>query len=148
MTSTDANSAVKISALIVAGVYVFRRFTEGSPEELKAKNAVAPLGQFVLAWSVIYFTLSLAAGPAPALAGPLAYLIAIAVLLTNGLAISKDIRGALARPAEEDAAWRTRRRREHQGKGPKGSTMNPASTPNTVPATYVPLEDPLQPTRS
>lgn len=96
-TAEQANSMIKVSALVVGGVYLYRRLTEGSAEELKASTTVAPLGRFVVAWGVVFLSLSVLAGPSPTLAGSLALLVMLASLLANGVQVSKDVHAALTR---------------------------------------------------
>lgn len=90
-TTEQANSAIKVAALVVAGVYLYRRFTEGTAEELKASQKVTPLGRWLVGWGVVFFTLSIAAGPFPGGAGNMAILLALGSLLSNGVEISKDL---------------------------------------------------------
>jgi hypothetical protein len=80
---------------VVAAVYLYRRFTEGTAEELKASEKVTPLGRWLIGWSVVFFGLSVAAGPFPGGAGDLAILLALGSLLTNGVQISKDLNKGL-----------------------------------------------------
>jgi hypothetical protein len=118
---------VKISALTVGGIYAYRRFTEGTAAQLKASRQIPPLAQFVVAWSVIYFALSMAVGPAPTLAGTFAIFIAIAFLLSNGIEISKDLHKVLADEPRK-------RRRRGAGKAPaggQGPTLSTEPQPET-----------------
>ncbi len=94
-TTAQANSAIKVSALIVGGVYLYRRFTEGTASELKASETVTPLGRFLVGWGVVFFSLSALAGPFPGVAGELAILLVLGTLLTNGVQISKDLNKGL-----------------------------------------------------
>jgi hypothetical protein len=94
-STEQANSAIKIAALVVAGVYLYRRFTEGSAEELKASEKVTPLGRWLVGWGVVFFGLSVAAGPFPGAAGDLAILMMVGSLLSNGVQISKDLNEGL-----------------------------------------------------
>jgi hypothetical protein len=82
---------VKIAALVVGGIYAYRRFTEGTAAELEQTHAVTPLPQFVISWGVVFFTLSLLAGPVPTLAGNMAILVMLASLLSNGTHIAADL---------------------------------------------------------
>lgn len=103
---------MRIAALVVGGAYLFRRFTEGSAEEEKVSTSLPPLGQFLVAWSVIFFFLSLGAGPAPALSAYMAVLVMIATLLANGGAVAKDLQAGLKAPAKERALLL---RKQHSG---------------------------------
>lgn len=102
MTGEQANSAIKVAAMVVGGVYLYRRFTEGSAAELKASETVTPLGRFLIAWSVVFFSLSVLAGPFPSGAGDLAVLIMLGTLLTNGVQISKDLNKGLGKGWQEN----------------------------------------------
>lgn len=97
MNEAKADSTIKVAALVVGGVYLYRRFTEGTAEELKASETVAPLGRFIIGWGVVFFTLSVLAGYWPALAGELAILLMITTLLINGSQIAKDITAGLGK---------------------------------------------------
>lgn len=97
MTTAQANSTIKVSALVVGGVYLYRRFTEGTAEELKASETVTPLGRFIIGWGVVFFGLSVLAGPLPGGAGNLAILLVLGTLLTNGVQVSKDLNKGLGR---------------------------------------------------
>jgi hypothetical protein len=90
-STEQANSAIKVSALVVAAIYLYRRFTEGTAEELKASEKVTPLGRWLVGFGVVFFGLSVMAGPFPGAAGDLAILLALGSLLTNGIQISKDL---------------------------------------------------------
>lgn len=94
-TTEAANSIIKTAALVVAGIYLFRRFTEPTAVENGRAHQVAPLGRFIVAWSVVFFGLSLIAGPVPTLAGNMAILVALAAVLSNGVQISEDLQKGL-----------------------------------------------------
>lgn len=94
-STEQANSAIKVAALVVAAVYLYRRFTEGTAEELKASQKLTPLGRWVIGWGVVFFGLSIAAGPFPGAAGDMAILLALGSLLSNGVEISKDLNKGL-----------------------------------------------------
>lgn len=96
-TTDQANSTIKTAALVVAGIYLYRRFTEGPASELKASETVTPLGRFIVAWGVVFFGLSVLAGPFPRGAGDLAILLMLGSLLSNGVQISKDLNKGLER---------------------------------------------------
>ncbi len=116
-STEQANSAIKAAALIVAAVYLYRRFTEGTAEETKASSTVTPLGRFIVGWSVVFFGLSVAAGPFPGAAGDLAILLALGTVLTNGLQISKDLNQGLGQAKAAAPATR------------KGVVNSPAKEP-------------------
>ena len=94
-STAQANSAIKIAAMVVAGVYLYRRFTEGTAEELKASVKITPLDRWLVGWGVVFFGLSVAAGPFPGAAGDMAILLALGSLLTNGVQVSKDLNKGL-----------------------------------------------------
>jgi hypothetical protein len=126
MTVDGANSAIKASALVVGGVYVYRRLTEGTAEELKASTQIAPLGNFLLGWGVVFLTLSLLAPAAPGTAGHMALLLMLASLLANGIQVSKDLQAGLKKPlAEREKLLHPNRRR---GAGRRGGTVAPQPT--------------------
>jgi hypothetical protein len=113
---------VKISALVVAGVYLFRRFTEDVPERVThPQNQVAPLGRFILAFSILYLSLSIAVGPAPTLAAAMAILIMVAVLLANGISVTQDLREGLGTAKPKTAA------RGRRGGSRGGSRLQPTT---------------------
>lgn len=109
MTVEEAQGAVTLSALVVAGVYGYRRLAEGNTNQastLTSKTAakqLAGLGgtpaasHFVVGFGVVYILLSIVAQAAPTLGGLMAILIAVGDLLTNGVQVTKDITGALNR---------------------------------------------------
>lgn len=121
-STAQAESAIKVCALIVAGIYLYRRFTEGTAEELKASKTITPLGRFVVGWGVVFFGLSALAGPFPGAAGDLAILLAIGSLLTNGIEISKDLNAGLGKVEPKKPTTRV----EH---GHAGSTSENAAKP-------------------
>lgn len=122
-TQASANQLIKIAALVVAGIYVYRRFTEGTAEELKASTKIAPLGQFVVAWSVVFFGLSLVAPAAPTLAGNMAFLVMLASILSNGVQVSADLQAGLKRPVAEREALIHPGRGAHHAR--QSSTVSP-----------------------
>lgn len=124
MTSAGAASAVKISALVTGGAYAFRRFTEGTPEELKASRTLPPLGRFIIAWATLYAFLSIAVEPAPALAGWMAILVLVAVLLAQGNEVFKDLNFALEREKPKGAGGKRSGKR-------RGASVSP------VPPTFI-----------
>ncbi|HEX3561818.1 MAG TPA: hypothetical protein VHU24_03180 [Solirubrobacterales bacterium] len=103
-STAQANSAIKVAALVVAGIYLYRRFTEGTAEELKASTTVTPLPRFLIGWSVVFFGLSVVAGPFPGAAGDLAILLALGSLLTNGVQVSKDLNKGLGATTRKPTA--------------------------------------------
>lgn len=108
-TTEQANSLIKVTAMVVAGLYLYRRFTEAASGEAQlpagkggppltpqaqretVAHALPSLGRFVIGWGVVFVVLSIAAGPYPTLAGNMALLLMIASLIANGQAVSKDL---------------------------------------------------------
>jgi hypothetical protein len=121
---------IKLAALVVGGVYVFRRFTEGTAEQEKRSTKIAPLGQFVIAWGTVFLVLSIAAPATPTLAGNMALLLMVASLLSNGIQVSADLKAGMNRSLKErQAAIKQSRGFNPPGlRGPVGretSTTNP-----------------------
>jgi hypothetical protein len=149
-TTEQANSLIKTAAMVVAGLYLYRRFTENTAEESAAlvgppgmlgpthgsvpthpevavpASGVTPLGRFVVGWGVVFVVLSVAAGPYPTLAGNMALLLMIASLIANGSAVSKDLGKGL--------------QSAKQGKQPKGeaSRGHAHAAPGSVVAPPIP----------
>lgn len=113
MTKTQSNEAIIISALLVAGIYGYRRATEGAKAKSeapkpKAKGAspkqlaqpftgeeIAPLGRFITGWGFAYLVISVMGAASPGLGGWFAILLGTGSVLGNGLAITKDLNTAL-----------------------------------------------------
>lgn len=72
----QARKWVVISALVVAGVWGYRRLREG-PEALTA------FPEFVTGWGAAYFILAMTAEAAPRFAGSFSVLVMVADILTN-----------------------------------------------------------------
>jgi hypothetical protein len=90
MTSDQAQSAVSGAAVMVAGVYAYRRLVEPA-----TKTPPAPIAHFVIGFGVTFIVLALLAQSAPALGGMMAILIAVGDLLVNGTTLTRDLTGAL-----------------------------------------------------
>lgn len=98
MTSQGAEKAITTSALLVAGIYTYRRLTEGngSPSGSKAAQLLGQgsppsVGVFITAWGTAYLIMAIMAATSPALGGSFAILAAAADILSNGQQVSKDI---------------------------------------------------------
>lgn len=88
MTADSAKTAVTMSAVVVGGVYAYRK--------LATPNAKAsPTSHFVLGFMVVYVGLAMVAEVAPDVGGMFAWLIAVGDLLVNGTQITKDINTGL-----------------------------------------------------
>lgn len=95
MDSSTAERWVVISALVVAGVYGYRRLVE-PVESGNIKNIVGignpvPLGQFATAWGFAYLVIAIMASANPGLGGSFAILVMAGDLLTNTPSITKDV---------------------------------------------------------
>jgi ABC-type uncharacterized transport system permease subunit len=88
MSGDQASSAVTLSAFVVAGIYGYRKLVE-------TNHTSAPTAHFVIGFGFTFIILALIAQGAPALGGMLAILIATGDLLINGIALTKDLSGAL-----------------------------------------------------
>jgi hypothetical protein len=105
MTRESAQSAVTGSALVVGGIYLYRRLVEepkaptrkGSstlqqlPGELLGQGPAPPVSRFVVGWGFVFVVLSLTVEASPELGGYGAILVALGALLGNGVAVSKDL---------------------------------------------------------
>lgn len=119
MTSAKAEQMIRLSALVVAGLYAYRRFTEGTAAELGRSRKLAPLGTFVLGWGATFMILSILAPGLPGFAGAMALLVMIASLLHNGVQISRDLQAGLDKPVADREKSLGRRRGP---RGPAGGT--------------------------
>jgi hypothetical protein len=91
MDVDQAQSAVTLSAFVVAGVYGYRKLIEPTT----GQGTVSPTSHFVIGWGFVYITLSLIAQGAPELGGMLAILVMVGDLLAQGTSLTKDLTGAL-----------------------------------------------------
>lgn len=96
MNRDQAERWVVISALVVAGVYAYRRLTETPADTTSLKSVLgigAPpkAGAFVTAWGFTFLGVSVLATASPPLGGAFAILIMAASFLTNGPAILGDV---------------------------------------------------------
>lgn len=114
MTSEGAERAITISALVVAGVYAYRRLNEpastqtsGRLAQLAGKGAPPPLGVFITAWGFTFLMLSVVASAAPGLGGSMAILVALGDILSNGQQIAKDVNTKIGVPAKQTPAKKT-----------------------------------------
>lgn len=122
MTQQGAERAVTISALIVAGVYIYRRLTEGAGPvaktgklaQLTGQGSPPPAGTFITAWGFAFLVISIVASAAPGLGGSFAILVAVGDLLGNGQQVAKDVNSKLGTPA---------------GTGTTAAGTTPAATP-------------------
>lgn len=128
MTKDQAQTAVAGSALIVGGIYAYRKLVEGAevattpkPKGGKATDLIGygtppPVGQFITGWGFVFLLLALVAQASPNLGGSFAILVATGDILGNGIALTDDLQGRLA----------------DKGTG-AGGTGSPPATINGVP---------------
>ena len=95
MDKGTAERWVVISALVVAGIYGYRRVVEpaekGNLKNILGQGNPVPIGQFVTAWGFCYLVIAIMAEASPGLGGAFAILIGVSDLLTNGPALFGDI---------------------------------------------------------
>lgn len=96
MDSQAAERWVTTSALIVAGIYAYRRLTEPTSTPVTAKQLAGsgpppPLGTFATAWGFTFLVIAIMAEAAPGLGGAFAILIATADTLTNAQSVLADV---------------------------------------------------------
>lgn len=98
MTSQGAEKAITTSALIVAGIYTYRRLTEGNgtpsgskAAQLLGRGSPPSVGVFITAWGTAYLVMAIMATISPGLGGSFAILAAAADILSNGQQVSKDV---------------------------------------------------------
>jgi len=87
---------VTISALIVAGIYGYRRLTEATSTPVTLKKIAGignpvPLGAFATAWGFTYLVVAIMAEAMPGVGGAFAILIAVGDFLTNSQSVFKDV---------------------------------------------------------
>lgn len=88
MNVDQAQSAVTASAVLVVGTYTYRKLTETPPTS-------TPTAHFVIGFAFTFIVIAAIAQAAPELGGMLAILIATGDLLVNGIALTRDLTGAL-----------------------------------------------------
>lgn len=100
MNSEQAENAVIVSSLIVAGIYMFRKLTEPAiPPTSKHSAATLPsVGRFVTGWGFAFLVISAIAEASPGLGGAFAILAATGDILVNGAALTTDINSKLGTP--------------------------------------------------
>lgn len=92
MSTDQAQSAVSLSAFVVAVVFGYRKLVE---QGVQGGSGVPTTGHFVIGFGFTYVLLSLLAQGAPALGGMLAVLVATGDLLANGKPLVDDVTKAL-----------------------------------------------------
>jgi hypothetical protein len=97
MTDSQAEKWVVSSALVVAGIYAYRRLTEKptSPpvtaKQIAGVGQLPPLGPWTTAWGFTFLVVALVATAAPELGAAFAVLIAVGDLMTNAQSIMADV---------------------------------------------------------
>jgi hypothetical protein len=117
VNESQARDAVNGAALVVAGIYFYRKLIEpaagatpggagvapakgstAQPTSIKGAGAqllgfgpLASTGRFVVGFGFVFIVLSLAEGASPELAGYFALLIALGSILGNGIAVATDL---------------------------------------------------------
>jgi len=93
MSVDQAQSAVSLSAFVVASIFAYRKMTETTTGH--APNT----SHFIIGFGFVYIVLALIAQGAPELGGMLAILVATGDVLANGQPLIKDLNAALKRTA-------------------------------------------------
>ncbi len=101
MTTDQAQSAVSISALVVAAVFGYRKLTEATTQ---GNVSAAPWAHFVIGFGFVYVSLAVVAQAAPELGGMFAILIAAGDVLANGKSVAGDITNSLTATGERAAS--------------------------------------------
>lgn len=99
MSRDGAQRAVTISALIVAAVYAYRRFTSSGTTPVQKgslKNVIGlgdpvPLAQWATAWGFTFLVIAVIAEADPSLGGSFAILVATGDVLANTPAITSAV---------------------------------------------------------
>ena len=97
MNDAAAEQWVTVSALTVAGVYAYRRLTEGAGQppatakKLVGVGELPPLGAWATAWGFTFLVVAVMATAAPELGAAFAILIATGDLLANASSIFGDV---------------------------------------------------------
>jgi hypothetical protein len=98
MSPSTAERWVVISAVVTAGVYLYRVLGGGptakasNPRQLISGKPPPPLGQFATAWGVVYLVIALMAEAAPGLGGGFAILVMTGDLLANTPALAGQVK--------------------------------------------------------
>jgi hypothetical protein len=96
MSQQTAERWVTISAVTVAGVYVYRRMTEPTSQpatlpKLLGIGELPALGAWATAWGFTFLVVAVMAEASPGLGGGFAILIMTADLMTNASSIFGDV---------------------------------------------------------
>ena len=90
MTTDGAQSTVTGSALVVGGVYAYRKLVESS-----GSAPAAPVSHFVIGFGFVFLTVSVIAQAAPSLGAMLAILIAVGDVVASGTDLASKLSGTL-----------------------------------------------------
>jgi hypothetical protein len=101
MTDAAAERAITVSAMVVAGIYAYRRITETPGPSSGSlgralfadfgKSGPAPAAQFITAWGFTFLALAVVASVSPGLGASFAILVAVADALGNLDSLAKDV---------------------------------------------------------
>lgn len=96
MDRSTAERWVTISAVLVAGIYAYRRLTEGTTSALSVNTAlgiggIPAFGAWATAWGFTYLVVAIMASASPGLGGSFAILIAASDFLTNASSVFADV---------------------------------------------------------
>lgn len=139
MDRATAERWVTISALLVAGIYAYRRLIEPTSTPVTGKQLLGsgsppPLGAFATAWGFTYLVVSIMATAAPGVGGAFAILIATGDLLTNSASLFADVGKQTGGQASSASAAST------------AAAAMPASAPSSIhPFTVGPITAPALP---
>ena len=125
MTEESAETAVVTSALVMSGIYLYRRLVEpiGEKEKAKRPNAqkivegvvgrgeLLPTGSWVVGMGVSYITISILASISPNIGGYSAILLATTTFLASGYDFFGDLqessKSSLAKQEEKKKSEKT-----------------------------------------
>lgn len=142
MTEAQAQTAVTTSALVVGGMYAYRKLTEqltrtpsptgkitpkGTFTGVLGVGELLPAGTWVTGAGVTFIALAILTSVNANLGGSMAILVATGAVLGNGQAVLKDVAGGIERPQAKQA---------QQGAQP-GPEARPLTAGNHPPTTAV-----------
>lgn len=137
MNQQQAETAVTASALVVGGIYVYRRLSETDVQltnahglrlkQLAGNGPVMPAGPFIVGWGFTFLVISIMAQASPSLGGNFAILVAAGAVLGNGVAVSKDLQKRLGAGQTAKGGAQS---------GPTTGTSPAPSNPQLIPHLY------------
>jgi hypothetical protein len=111
------------AAILIALIYAWRYYTShssaGAPLGAQSLAGIGPLVSpegFLIAWGVVFLTLSTVASFAPGFANAFALLLLVADVLANGYAVSRTTRQAISLKTEPAPTVSPRQRAEQAHK--------------------------------